>query len=255
MLIKELVAQFLRHGGYVEAARAFSREVKTEQQALGSTERTFADLEEQDVDAVHRQEVRAAILRGDMSTAIKTTVTYYAKCLDLHPTIQFKLRCLQLIEMIGQTTEQSQAAQTSATSSLVKGKSVAGWRTLRHAPSAMDLDEPSPRSDGKSSDSSRQSVTLEETLEYARMLNMDYKDNPRPEIRDGLKRIQGLWAYENPQASREVGYLFTLEERAAVAEEVNGAILGKGDSTHSLDAVSCSRLFADWEQRVRAGRR
>ena len=56
-LIKELVAQFLAHDGYVETARAFTEEVKSESNALRSDSDTLIDSfeTEEDLDAVNRQ--------------------------------------------------------------------------------------------------------------------------------------------------------------------------------------------------------
>ena len=56
-LLKELVAQFLAHDGYVESAKAFAEEVQAEEKALSSGSRVSFDnfsLEE-DIDAVNRQ--------------------------------------------------------------------------------------------------------------------------------------------------------------------------------------------------------
>jgi hypothetical protein len=56
-LIQELVAQFLAHDGYVETARAFTREVKEESRALQNSRGTpLKDYEaEEDLDAINRQ--------------------------------------------------------------------------------------------------------------------------------------------------------------------------------------------------------
>ncbi len=56
-LVKELVAQFLAHGGYVETAKAFRAEVQSEANVLRSTPATSFDsfAVEEDVDAVNRQ--------------------------------------------------------------------------------------------------------------------------------------------------------------------------------------------------------
>lgn len=57
-LIHKLIAQYLAHDGYVEAAHTFAQEVHAENTALVASEAT-ADVEnlrpEEDVDAVNRQ--------------------------------------------------------------------------------------------------------------------------------------------------------------------------------------------------------
>lgn len=69
-LIHELVAQFLAHAGYVETARAFSKELEAESRALQNGENTkFKDLgAEEDLDAVNRQRKSSfrAPLRGNV---------------------------------------------------------------------------------------------------------------------------------------------------------------------------------------------
>ena len=57
VLLKELVAQFLVHEGYVETAKAFVDEVQTEQTALGgaSARPITKSTAEDDLDALNRQ--------------------------------------------------------------------------------------------------------------------------------------------------------------------------------------------------------
>lgn len=59
VLIKELVAQFLAHDGYVETARTFAEEVQSEDRALnGGSVTSFDNLAvEEDLDAVKRQRI------------------------------------------------------------------------------------------------------------------------------------------------------------------------------------------------------
>ena len=56
-LLKELVAQFLAHDGYVESAKAFAEEVQAEDGTLKNGPASFFDnyTVEEDIDAVNRQ--------------------------------------------------------------------------------------------------------------------------------------------------------------------------------------------------------
>lgn len=56
-LIQELVAQFLAHDGYVETAKAFTEEVRSEANALKTGQDTLIDSFDvrEDLDAVNRQ--------------------------------------------------------------------------------------------------------------------------------------------------------------------------------------------------------
>jgi hypothetical protein len=63
-LIKELVAQFLAHDGYVETARAFTEEVQSEDHALrsGSVTSVVDDVAVgEDLDAVNRQRISITV--------------------------------------------------------------------------------------------------------------------------------------------------------------------------------------------------
>ena len=55
VLMKELVAQYLVHDGYIETAKAFAAEVQTETTALGGTTTINGPAMEDDLDASNRQ--------------------------------------------------------------------------------------------------------------------------------------------------------------------------------------------------------
>lgn len=63
-MIKELVAQFLAHDGYVETARKFAEEVQSEDRALkGGSVTSFDNFPvEEDLDAVNRQRISSRYL-------------------------------------------------------------------------------------------------------------------------------------------------------------------------------------------------
>ena len=63
-LIKELVAQFLAHDGYVETAKAFAEDLNSEARALkNDSENVIENLEiEEDLDAVNRQRIDGVFL-------------------------------------------------------------------------------------------------------------------------------------------------------------------------------------------------
>ena len=55
-LIEQLVAQFLRHDGYVGSSKAFAKERRVRAAALKKEDKMPSNLEEQqDVDAINRQ--------------------------------------------------------------------------------------------------------------------------------------------------------------------------------------------------------
>lgn len=65
-LVKELVAQFLAHDGYVKSAKAFAEEVQAENGTLKSGAASFLDnfSVEDDIDAVNRQRNLSPCLVG-----------------------------------------------------------------------------------------------------------------------------------------------------------------------------------------------
>jgi hypothetical protein len=65
-LIHKLIAQYLAHDGYVETARAFSSEVRAENDALGGVPSNSSTLGlEEDHDAVNRQSERVSMSPRD----------------------------------------------------------------------------------------------------------------------------------------------------------------------------------------------
>ena len=68
---------------------------------------------------------------------------------------------------------------------------------------------------------------LQTAISEGQKLSEEYDRDQRREIKEVMRHIKGIWAYDDPTRAKEVGYLFRQEERVKVAEELNGAILGK----------------------------
>lgn len=275
--VKQLVAQFLRHGGYVETAKAFTAEVQTEHQALGTASSVSGTVAEDDIDAAQRQRIRSAILAGDVDRAIKCTQDFYPEVLYSNPIIHFRLKAMKFLEIVRLTSQIGREAAVHV-SPLKKEKAKAtlpGSGTMESAANFMELDtdpltsgppvlppttpitpsitwptEPSssPINHEGMSDPMETSIPhpvtsladharlelsgnpvldLQTAIQEGQRLSEEYDRDPRREIRDIMQHIRGIWAYDDPTRSKEVGYLFEMEERGKVAEELNGAILGK----------------------------
>ena len=70
-------------------------------------------------------------------------------------------------------------------------------------------------------------VSLANALAYGQQLELDYKDDTRPEITAYLKRTFSVVAYEDPlNVTGEVGRIAGQESRNTLAMEMNEAILG-----------------------------
>ncbi|GLA37714.1 hypothetical protein AnigIFM63309_004666 [Aspergillus niger] len=236
-LLQELVAQFLAHDGYVETARAFAEEVAAESTALeNGRQAPLKKYEvEEDVEAINRQKIRAAILEGDIDKALKYTNAYYANVLQTYPQIHFKLRCRKFLEMMRRCNEPSPSPSKRGKSSNGLSDSSAVFDQ------EMELDEQLQEGDGYEADgmdmeetesTARSNELLTEAVQYGQQLFLDYPPEERGGDRKMLDDIFSLVAY--PDARRSVhGHYLDPAGRIAVAEELNSAILvslGKSSS-------------------------
>lgn len=253
-LLHELVAQFLAHDGYVETARAFAEEVTIESVALkkGGEEPLKRYEVEDDVDAINRQKIRAAILEGDIDKAFKYTNAYYANVLQDNPQIQFKLRCRKFLEMMRQCNDLSVAASK-------QGKSSNGISDESAVfDQEMELDEQMHDGDGHDWEGNGDGLNAEldatarfhqlitEAVQYGQQLRMDYPSDENGGDKKFLDDIFSLVAYPDPKKS-VYGHYLDPAGRVAVAEELNSAILvslGKSSS------AALERLYQQTEALV-----
>lgn len=98
------------------------------------------------------------------------------------------------------------------------------------------IDVPSTNnSKGKSASNGLLPITNQDLIDYGTQLKAEYDNDSRREIKDELRRMFGLMIYPNPKDSA-LKDLFEVRKRMAIAEELNGAILG------SLVPVSYSHI-------------
>ena len=274
-LIHNLIGQYLAHEGYVETAKAFSKDVHDQQQSLSSEQHSsqLPDSED-DIHAFNRQKIRKSILDGDIDKALKYTNSFYPHVLEeeRNKDIHFRLRCRKFIEMMRRYTELS--AATSSPPAVTK--SVDSLASNGHADEAteeddmpdsqeptntqMELDdqlhreasngvEPPPTDDVDMDASQelppkasfmKQNDLLTQALAYGQELQSAFGSDPRQQVKKQLSDIFAIVAYPNPSVS-PVGPLMDPQGRVQIAEEVNGAILGE------LPVVKCitSRKLMD----------
>ncbi|KAI4172924.1 MAG: hypothetical protein LQ348_006672 [Seirophora lacunosa] len=231
--LKELVAQFLAHDGFVETARIFAQEVRDESRALQFGNHAFQDelSTEEDLDASNRQQIRSAIMEGDIDNALKRTRAFYPQVLQDLSHVYFRLRCQKFVEMIRQTAEFLDVSPSKP------AKASNG-----HAPGSTDHEEMEvddqknepedwDKMETEEADSSvKYHELLEDTLRYGQELKQEFQDDPSTE--STLKEIFSLFMYEDPRASPQA-HLLDRASRVPVAEELNSAILvslGKSSS-------------------------
>ncbi|KAJ9646405.1 hypothetical protein H2199_002454 [Coniosporium tulheliwenetii] len=254
-LVHELVAQYLAHDGYVETARAFTEEVRAESLALanGNTAAVKDLTTEEDLDAINRQKIRAAILDGDIDKALKHTTAYYPSVLRDNENIYFKLRCRKFIEMIRKCNElQSGFHQKSAKATNGHMANDYDDGVFDHQ---MELDDSVPDSgaDWEKMDTedidinTRYNTLLQETILYGQELRSEFNNDPRREVKKALEDTFALIAYPDARES-SVGNLLEVSRRVPVAEELNSAILvslGKSSSAALERLVQQAEALVD----------
>ncbi|RFU34198.1 hypothetical protein B7463_g2112, partial [Scytalidium lignicola] len=245
-LIQSLVLQFLTHDGYVETARAFAEETHEEKKSLNLDPEAVIpgfDVKE-DEDASHRQRIRTAVLDGDIDKALKHTTAYYPNVLRDNEHVYFRLKCRKFIEMIRQGAEMHNT--TTNTTKKSTGHN-GGWYDdiINHE---MELDDHQEQSNNNwdkmnteeiESDQVEYHNLLDDTLQYGQLLQAEFKDDPRREIKKALEDAFALMAYQDPLNAKGVAHLLDPSGRVAVAEELNSAILqslGKS-STAALEQL------------------
>jgi hypothetical protein len=263
--IHSLIGQYLAHDGYVETARAFEEETREEAKALANGNDTGLPRGEmmEDLDALNRQsklrdpeagrnlltsqEIRTAILEGDIDKALKHTTAYYPSVLRDNENIYFKLRCRKFIEMIRRCNEMN--AQCHPVPTSASKRSNASTLNKRNSTATdeydfeMELDEqlgvhnPTPGWDNKDEDEElddeddmedkemKLQQLTQDTITYGMELRAEFANDPRREVKRALEDTFALIAYENVRESALAPLLETAG-RTPVAEELNSAILG-----------------------------
>ncbi|KAK3701636.1 hypothetical protein LTR37_015387 [Vermiconidia calcicola] len=264
-LIHNLIGQYLAHEGYVETAKSFAKDVHEQQQSLVHNPQPFQIPDsEDDIHAFNRQKIRKSILDGDIDKALKYINTFYPHVLEeeRNRDIHFRLKCRKFIEMMRRYTELSAANSASMAAARSSVDSLDGNGHAQKdvddtvddqeevEDTQMELDdqihreaskglEPPPTADDVDMDASqelppkasfmKQKELLEQALAYGQELQSAFGNDPRPQIKKQLSDIFAIMAYSNPSES-VVGGLLDPRGRVQIAEEINGAILGKPPS-------------------------
>jgi Ran-binding protein 9/10 len=113
----------------------------------------------------------------------------------------FKLRCRKFIELILIAADALKRTRVERTDGLPQRIPAASTETAQ--------------------------ISLTNALVYGQQLELDYKDETRPEIATYLKKTFSVVAYEDPlNVVGEVGKIAGQESRNTLAMEMNEAILG-----------------------------
>ncbi|KAL8680324.1 MAG: hypothetical protein Q9186_003506 [Xanthomendoza sp. 1 TL-2023] len=230
--LKELVAQFLAHDGFVETAKAFANETRAESRALEiDSDISHPDSSiEEDLDASNRQHIRAAIMDGDVDKAMKRTHAYYPQVLQDRSHVYFRLRCQKFVEMIGQTAELLEVPAAAKQPKPLNGHEASSMH-LDVEQTEMEVDDQKnevedwDQMEMEEGDMSvKYKEMVDETLRYGQELKQEFQDDSSTDA--AFKEIFSLFMYEDPRKSPQA-HLLDRASRVPVAEELNSAILGE----------------------------
>ncbi|KAJ4375498.1 hypothetical protein N0V86_007030 [Didymella sp. IMI 355093] len=244
--IHQLITQYLAHDGYVETAQAFAEEIVDEARALANDDDATIPYQEavEDMDALNRQKIRAAILEGDIDKALKHTQAYYPSVLRDNENIYFKLRCRKFIEMIRDCNElTTEWESTQASKHPASNPNKRNSTATDEYDFQMELDEQFGVNNPTLSLGDIDNHNLDDkqaklqqltanTIAYGQELGAEFANDPRREVKQALKDTFALIAYENAKES-SLAPLLEIDGRVPVAEELNSAILvslGKSSS-------------------------
>jgi hypothetical protein len=152
--------------------------------------------------------------------------------------IYFRMRCRKFIEMIRQCADLNQASRSADNGSKASnGASNEQYEDVFDQ--EMELDDQIHNGDGwdtmemEDSDASLKHMNmLQETIKYGQLLQSEFRDDDRKEVKKALAETFSLLAYEDPKSS-VMAHLLEPSGRVPVAEELNSAILSESKSTAS----------------------
>ena len=263
LTIQSLIASYLSHNGYVAAARGFARDVEGEERAFGKVSNTTTNgssspgrglvrLEEGEEKEVSRrqripfslcsltEEIRKAILTGDIDRAISLTQTFYPTVLEKNEPIYFRLRARKFVEMIRMvadgTNPNTKSIDSPDTDNMtmdvdedeqVDDEVHMTDVTPTHPNTKFVIDEEDSEDESVATikQQRREDSLLAEAWAYGQRLQEEYRDDSREEVKRVLKEAFSLIAYTDPGGS-VLGHLLEESGRREVAEELNSAILG-----------------------------
>lgn len=240
-LIQKLVGQYLAHEGYVETSKAFAADIRDRATSLATSSSEPPSLGgEDDLHTMNRQKIRRAILDGDIDRALKYTHTYYPLVLQdkRNEDIYFQLRCRKFVEMMRRYSELQVAGSAESGSNghddtldnqmelddQLNRESMK--QNLQHTQPEEDVDMETSTASLPRSGLMKSNDYLTAALQYGQELQAEFGGDTRPAVKEKLREVFAIMAYVDPRESI-VGGLLDKRGRVAIAEGVNGAILGK----------------------------
>ena len=182
--------------------------------------------------------IRRAILSGDIDQALDVTASQFPTVLAENPDIVFRLKCRKWIELISRTTDlgsRKSIARHDRRASNGVEKATSAEDDFAHD---MELDGDNHTNGGGKSPANEGGLQadqlLQEVMLYGQELHREFQQEDGEHAK-ALQDIFSLVAYNDPKGSVH-GHLLDPSGRAAVAEELNSAILGtQVHLSHRLD--------------------
>ncbi|KAI7860177.1 hypothetical protein BDC45DRAFT_493801 [Circinella umbellata] len=260
-----LVLTYLVYQGYMGTAKAALNNIKHASGrilALSHSGTSKADDKEEE-DIFRRQNIRSAILKGDIDKAIELAKSYFPQCMEEEDTIahdiMFELKARKFIEMVREYSLHVDENQSRSPASSYNSTTTASISDNNEEDDTMDVDEDnsnkqSPHQQQKTSTvierkkRSRQSnsshendgfmdsgfvlsdeettkdTLLEKIMDYGQKLKNEYRYDQRPEVEARLKEIFSLFAYADPSKGR-MSYLMDISNRETLATKLNSVML------------------------------
>jgi hypothetical protein len=200
-----------------------------------------------------RTRIVNAVVSGDLDSALADTRKYYASVLEHEEGLMlFKLRCRKFVELILEAAELRKKMRllgVKEESEVIKENDhaenlkVNGGEDEENGLADMDVDDDATvgtvngigadeKSKRLTSSSWHATMTsdyekaLNTAIAYGQALQLDYKDDTRPEVYGMFKKTFGIVAYEDPtKAGEEVAEMIGVEARVSLANGLNQAIL------------------------------
>ncbi|CAO3660215.1 unnamed protein product [Umbelopsis ramanniana] len=266
-ILHEVVLSYMVHHGFSDSAKTFARDItesrRTDSMALSKDSSCMdtdpMDLIRDEQDIQQRQEIRHALMAGDVDKAINLCEEHYPSVLDDNDMLMFKLKCHKFIELMRQYAEQQgfhpkqklNSSCSSSTKSLLhhavdtympnregmdldeltvqqrgykRRRSVHDEEDSVDSLSNNDEDEDEEDDDYNSDEDDSLDGLLGTAMTYGQQLQQNYGRDERPEVQSTLVETFSLIAYRDPFHS-PVAHVLEDQRRDELVNQLNSAIL------------------------------
>ncbi|GAB5587617.1 hypothetical protein Unana1_02517 [Umbelopsis nana] len=250
-ILHDIILSYMTHLGFSNSAKTFAKDVSqsrlTDSMVLDNDMPMNTDVLELlpgETDMHQRQEIRYALMAGDVDKAINLCEDHYPSVLDDNDVLLFKLECHKFIELMRQYAEQQgfRPKPKMATSCHTANKCINQTIESYLCRENMDLDDPIENQRGfkrrrslqeeeddvsslsSSDDEDMLDGVLGNAMAYGQQLQRTYGNDERPEFQSALIETFSLIAYRDPFNS-PVAHVLEEQRRDDLVNQLNSAIL------------------------------